>query len=130
MLVSVMLCVRGLQCARQVMSEWSDLVMAFGQSDEFSFLLPASSPLYGRRSAKLSTSFVSLFSSRYLFTVGVVLHFGRCVCGDSEACTTAVVVDASEARGPPSISMVDYVCAAILKRGPLSLAVAVVVMHK
>lgn len=57
--------VRVLQCARQVMSEWSDLVMAFGQSDEFSFLLPASSPLYGRRSAKLSTSFVSLFSSRY-----------------------------------------------------------------
>lgn len=54
----------GTQCARQVMSEWPDLVMAFGQSDEFSFLLPASSMLYGRRSAKLSTSFVSLFSSR------------------------------------------------------------------
>ena len=46
------------------MSEWTDLAMAFGQSDEFSFLLPASSPLYGRRSAKISTSFVSLFSSR------------------------------------------------------------------
>ncbi|CAN0015929.1 unnamed protein product [Ectocarpus sp. 4 AP-2014] len=55
------------ECARQVMSEWSDLVMAFGQSDEFSFLLPASSPLYGRRSAKLSTSFVSLFSSSFVF---------------------------------------------------------------
>ena len=65
LLVPVTPCVRALQCARQVMSEWSDLVMAFGQSDEFSFLLPASSPLYGRRSAKLSTSFVSLFSSRY-----------------------------------------------------------------
>ncbi|CAM9472401.1 unnamed protein product [Laminaria digitata] len=49
------------------MSEWPDLVMAFGQSDEFSFLLPASSPLYGRRSAKLSTSFVSLFSSSFVF---------------------------------------------------------------
>lgn len=60
----VVLLVSMCQCARQVMSEWSDLVMAFGQSDEFSFLLPASSPLYGRRSAKLSTSFVSLFSSR------------------------------------------------------------------
>eukprot|EP00903_Cladosiphon_okamuranus_P010775 g10181.t1 len=55
------------ECARQVMSEWSDLVMAYGQSDEFSFLLPASSPLYGRRSAKLSTSFVSLFSSSFVF---------------------------------------------------------------
>lgn len=46
------------------MSEWTDLVLAFGQSDEFSFLLPASSTLYSRRSAKISTSFVSLFSSR------------------------------------------------------------------
>ena len=117
LLVPVMPCVRALQCARQVMSEWSDLVMAFGQSDEFSFLLPASSPLYGRRSAKLSTSFVSLFSSRYpgcyignistrarRLCVGccgwpmrnmwpvIFSHSTVCVCGDCDA--WAAVIDA------------------------------------
>lgn len=78
-LVSFLLpiCGSASKCARQVMSEWSDVVMAFGQSDEFSFLLPASSPLYGRRSAKISTSFASLFSSRYVRVADQKRFVGR-----------------------------------------------------
>ncbi|KAG5183234.1 putative tRNA guanylyltransferase-like protein, partial [Tribonema minus] len=55
------------QCAKAVMLEWSDIVMAYGQSDEYSFLLPAWSDLYNRRASKLSSSFASLFASSYVF---------------------------------------------------------------
>ncbi|CAM9595012.1 unnamed protein product [Discosporangium mesarthrocarpum] len=53
-------------CARRVMTEWGDAVMAYGQSDEFSFLLPTSSKLYNRRASKISSLFASLFTSSYV----------------------------------------------------------------
>ncbi len=36
-------------CAGQVLADFGDVVLAYGQSDEFSFVLRRSSELYGRR---------------------------------------------------------------------------------
>ena len=54
-------------CAKRVMDEYGDVVLAYGQSDEYSFVLKPSSTLYGRRAAKLQTSFASLFASSFVF---------------------------------------------------------------
>ncbi|KAI0044291.1 tRNAHis guanylyltransferase [Auriscalpium vulgare] len=52
--------------ARSVMQEYRDVVLAFGESDEFSFLLRRSTALYNRREAKILTTIVSLFTSSYV----------------------------------------------------------------
>ncbi|KAL8293737.1 hypothetical protein RQP46_000438 [Phenoliferia psychrophenolica] len=44
-----------------------ECVLAFGESDEYSFLFKRSCKLYGRRSSKLVTLIVSLFTSAYVF---------------------------------------------------------------
>eukprot|EP00033_Pygsuia_biforma_P001729 GCRY01001936.1.p1 GENE.GCRY01001936.1~~GCRY01001936.1.p1 ORF type:complete len:259 (+),score=18.90 GCRY01001936.1:169-945(+) len=54
-------------CARAVMGEFGDIVMAYGESDEFSFVIRRSSSLYSRRSSKLSSCIVSLFTSHYVW---------------------------------------------------------------
>ncbi|ODQ51348.1 tRNAHis guanylyltransferase [Saitoella complicata NRRL Y-17804] len=53
--------------AKAVMSELSDVVMAYGDSDEYSFLLSKLCSLYDRRESKLITTFASLFTSYYLY---------------------------------------------------------------
>lgn len=55
------------QCAASVMREWGDIVVAFGESDEYSFVLPPSCGVFGRRSAKLATGIASLFASSFVF---------------------------------------------------------------
>ncbi|KAH3744923.1 tRNA-histidine guanylyltransferase 1 [Pelomyxa schiedti] len=56
------------ECAMRVMAEFSsDIVAAYGQSDEYSFLLKRSSQLYSRRASKIATYIVALFSSSYVF---------------------------------------------------------------
>lgn len=56
------------RCAEDVMREFgNDVVLAYGQSDEFSFVLRPSASLFGRRATKISTSFASLFSSSFVF---------------------------------------------------------------
>ncbi|XP_075897633.1 putative tRNA(His) guanylyltransferase isoform X2 [Nelusetta ayraudi] len=55
------------QSARCVMSELEDIVIAYGQSDEFSFVFKRSSTLFKRRASKLMTHVVSQFSSSYVF---------------------------------------------------------------
>ena len=37
------------ECAGAVMREFSDIVMAYGQSDEYSFVLRRDTTLFGRR---------------------------------------------------------------------------------
>jgi tRNA(His) guanylyltransferase len=63
--------VRALQlmnrCASRVLEEFDDVVVAYGQSDEFSFVLSKEASLFKRRSAKISTAIVSLFASSYVF---------------------------------------------------------------
>ncbi|KIM53013.1 hypothetical protein SCLCIDRAFT_18061 [Scleroderma citrinum Foug A] len=53
--------------AKDVMSEYKDIVLAFGESDEFSFLLRKSTNLYNRRHAKILTTLTSYFTSCYVF---------------------------------------------------------------
>jgi len=53
--------------ARNVMTEYKDIVLAFGESDEFSFLLRKSTSLFNRRHAKILTALTSLFTSCYVF---------------------------------------------------------------
>ncbi|KAJ3415207.1 tRNA-histidine guanylyltransferase 1-like [Chytridiales sp. JEL 0842] len=52
--------------AEHVMNEMQDIVMAYGESDEFSFLFRKRSQLYKRREAKIMTNLVSLFTSYYV----------------------------------------------------------------
>jgi len=53
--------------AKDLMSEYNDIVVAFGESDEFSFLLRKSTHLYNRRHAKILTALTSYFTSCYVF---------------------------------------------------------------
>lgn len=50
-----------------VLREFNDLLMAFGQSDEYSFIFKKSTTLYKRRASKLLTTINSKFSSSYVF---------------------------------------------------------------
>ncbi|KAF9223272.1 tRNAHis guanylyltransferase [Gyrodon lividus] len=53
--------------AKDLMSQYKDIVLAFGESDEFSFLLRKSTHLYNRRHAKILTTLTSYFTSCYVF---------------------------------------------------------------
>lgn len=55
------------QCARRIMKEYGEIVVGYGESDEFSFVFSRSAHAYGRRAAKLQTNIVSLFTSYYVF---------------------------------------------------------------
>ncbi|GJE88705.1 tRNAHis guanylyltransferase [Phanerochaete sordida] len=52
--------------ARDIMHEFKDVVLAFGESDEYSFLFRKSTTLYNRREAKILTTVTSLFTSSYV----------------------------------------------------------------
>ncbi|KIJ52478.1 hypothetical protein M422DRAFT_243262 [Sphaerobolus stellatus SS14] len=52
--------------ARTVMDEFTDITLAFGESDEYSFLFRKSSSLYKRRATKIITTLTSLFTSAYV----------------------------------------------------------------
>ncbi|CAG5133967.1 unnamed protein product [Candidula unifasciata] len=53
------------KAAQAVMSDCPDIVLAYGQSDEYSFVFHKNCKLYGRRASKILTSVVSLFSSSF-----------------------------------------------------------------
>ncbi|KAI9204162.1 tRNAHis guanylyltransferase-domain-containing protein [Polychytrium aggregatum] len=53
-------------CAKKVMEEFHDIVLAYGQSDEFSFCFSRYCQLYKRRESKIVTNVVSLFTSNYV----------------------------------------------------------------
>eukprot|EP00117_Sycon_ciliatum_P019101 scpid63375/ scgid17432/ Probable tRNA(His) guanylyltransferase; tRNA-histidine guanylyltransferase len=55
------------RCAREVMQEFTEIVLAYGQSDEFSFVLRPSCNLFGRRATKLATCMASYFASSFVF---------------------------------------------------------------
>lgn len=52
--------------ARGVMRDLIDITMAFGESDEYSFIVPPDCNMYQRRSSKLSSTVVSLFTGYYV----------------------------------------------------------------
>ena len=41
------------RCATQIMSQYPDLLLAYGQSDEYSFVFRKDTDIYCRRSAKV-----------------------------------------------------------------------------
>lgn len=53
--------------AKHVMNEFSDIIICYGQSDEYSFVIRRTADLYRRRSAKITTNVVSMFASAYVF---------------------------------------------------------------
>lgn len=50
-----------------VLREFNDILMAFGQSDEYSFIFKKQTTLYKRRAAKLLTTVNSKFSTSYVY---------------------------------------------------------------
>ncbi|TFK99497.1 tRNAHis guanylyltransferase [Pterulicium gracile] len=53
--------------AQRLMEEHPDILLGFGESDEYSFLLKKSASLYNRRSAKIATLLTSFFTSAYVY---------------------------------------------------------------
>lgn len=53
--------------ARSVMEDLDDIVVAYGQSDEFSFVFKRTTNWFKRRASKLMTHVASQFSSSYVF---------------------------------------------------------------
>ncbi|PVH93763.1 Thg1-domain-containing protein [Periconia macrospinosa] len=81
--------------AEAVMKELPDLVLAYGQSDEYSFVFPKDCQLFERRASKLTTLIVSVFTANYVFawssyfpdtplTPPLPSFDGRAVCYPSE----------------------------------------------
>lgn len=55
------------KAAISVMQEYKDIMIAYGQSDEYSFVLRKDTVLYNRRTCKIMSYINSLFSSSYVF---------------------------------------------------------------
>lgn len=55
------------KCAMCVMNEFKDIVLSYGQSDEYSFIFRRNTEVYNRRQSKLLTNICSLFSSSYVY---------------------------------------------------------------
>ncbi|KAJ8254699.1 hypothetical protein GJAV_G00196190 [Gymnothorax javanicus] len=53
--------------ARSVMEELDDIIIAYGQSDEYSFIFKRSTNWFKRRASKLMTHVASQFSSSFVF---------------------------------------------------------------
>ncbi|KAJ7140076.1 Thg1 C terminal domain-containing protein [Mycena crocata] len=53
--------------ATDMMEQYPDIILAFGESDEFSFLMRKSASLYNRRQSKIVSTLTSLFTSSYVF---------------------------------------------------------------
>ena len=80
--------------ARAVMEDQNDIILAYGQSDEYSFLFRKDSSLYQRRKDKIITIIVSLFTAHYILNFSNVfgdmkmqsipIFDGRIVCFPSE----------------------------------------------
>mmetsp|Transcript_14721 Transcript_14721/g.17205 ORF Transcript_14721/g.17205 Transcript_14721/m.17205 type:complete len:275 (-) Transcript_14721:965-1789(-) len=55
-------------CAMECVKHFSDIVLAYGQSDEYSFVFRKSSSLFNRRASKIISCMVSLFASKYVMS--------------------------------------------------------------
>ncbi|OII74641.1 uncharacterized protein cubi_00194 [Cryptosporidium ubiquitum] len=55
------------RCAENVMKNLGDIVISYGQSDEFSFIFRRKTDLWNRKSDKILTNVVSLFTSSFVF---------------------------------------------------------------
>ena len=55
------------KCAWRCMEEFPECCFAYGESDEFSFVMSPNAKVFSRRKDKITTSFASLFSSSFVF---------------------------------------------------------------
>lgn len=55
------------KCARAVMDDFNEIILSYGQSDEYSFVFRKDAQIYSRRGSKLITNISSLFASSYVF---------------------------------------------------------------
>ncbi|KAJ1928484.1 tRNA-histidine guanylyltransferase 1-like [Tieghemiomyces parasiticus] len=55
------------RCATYVFDQVNDVCIAYGESDEYSFVLRRDTEYYGRRAYKLASSIGSIFTARYVF---------------------------------------------------------------
>jgi len=53
--------------AAAVMEEFRDVSLAYGQSDEYSFILRKNTDLYNRRQSKIMSAINSIFSASYVY---------------------------------------------------------------
>ncbi|XP_070541540.1 probable tRNA(His) guanylyltransferase isoform X2 [Ptychodera flava] len=54
-------------CAEYVMTEFRDIIIAYGDSDEYSFVFRRNTTQFSRRASKLMTNIVSQFASCFVF---------------------------------------------------------------
>ncbi|GFR47391.1 hypothetical protein Agub_g9107 [Astrephomene gubernaculifera] len=54
------------ECAKEVMNEFPDVRLAYGESDEYSFVLGRDTNMYGRRASKIVSLLVSCFTATYV----------------------------------------------------------------
>jgi tRNA(His) guanylyltransferase len=55
------------RAAKAVMEEFKDICLAYGQSDEYSFVFRKDCQVYSRRGSKLATYVSSLFASSFVY---------------------------------------------------------------
>ena len=55
------------RCANEVMKQFNDIVISYGESDEYSFVFKRTTTQFSRRKSKLMSNIVSLFSSSFVF---------------------------------------------------------------
>ena len=55
------------KCAKEVMKNFNEIVIAYGDSDEFSFVFKRSAKVFNRREDKILSCVLSLYSSSYVF---------------------------------------------------------------
>ena len=65
------------EAAKGCLREFPDIRVAFGQSDEYSFVFHSSSLLYGRRCSKIVSLLTSCFTSHYVMNWAQVMPKGR-----------------------------------------------------
>eukprot|EP00347_Sterkiella_histriomuscorum_P017049 403350856 len=63
--------IRGLQlmnkCAKEVMKQFTEIIISYGDSDEYSFIFKKSAKVFNRREDKILSTVLSLFSTSYVF---------------------------------------------------------------
>ncbi|KAJ3054676.1 tRNA-histidine guanylyltransferase 1-like [Rhizophlyctis rosea] len=92
--------------AQKCMEEFEEIVLAYGQSDEFSFLLRRSASLYKRREAKITSTLCSLFTSNYVFYWNK--FFGPETRGEKDVIIPGQTLEPQELLYPPSFDARAY----------------------
>ena len=62
------------EAAKAVMHEFDDIFLAYGQSDEYSFVFRKESTVYKRRKDKIISTVVSIFTAKYVASFQAVMN--------------------------------------------------------